>query len=119
MKKRIHPQDFALLLAGVYALLSPLWTDTSTRATWTMVALGGLATVLAAIEIIRPDLMSVEGLTALVGVALIASPWVVGFSDLRGMAWTAWAVGAVTLIIGAADLQVTRSHRGGAMANPH
>jgi hypothetical protein len=29
------------------------------------------------------------------------------------MAWTAWIAGVITFVIGAADLQVTRSHRGG------
>jgi hypothetical protein len=33
------------------------------------------------------------------------------------MAWTAWAAGVITFVVGAADLQVTRSHRGDVVAS--
>ena len=45
------------------------------------------------------------------GVLFIISPWVMGFADTTAMAWTAWVVGAVTLVVGALDLQVTRTHQ--------
>jgi hypothetical protein len=53
------------------------------------------------------------------GVLFIISPWVMGFSDTRPMAWTAWIVGVVALLAGAADVQMTRTvHRaGGVVAN--
>ena len=119
MKQRIHPQDFVALVAGAYALLSPIWTTTTDRATTTMIVLGALTVALAIVELVRPDLMSAEGATALLGGLFIVSPWVMGFSDMRGMAWTAWAVGIVTLAVGLWDLQVTRTHHREAMATPH
>ena len=111
MKEKIHPQDFIVLIAGAYALLSPIWTTTETRATTTMIVLGAITVVLSVIELVRPDMLSVEGLTALLGLLFIVSPWVMGFSDTKPMAWTAWVVGAVTLVVGALDLQVTRTHQ--------
>lgn len=114
-----HPQDFIALIAGVYALLSPLWTDTTSRATTTMIVLGAVTAVLALVDIARPDLMSVEGLTALMGVLFFISPWVMGFSDARGMAWTAWIAGVITFAVGLADVQMTRSHHRGGMATSH
>ena len=39
MTQRIHPQDFIVLIAGAYALLSPIWTTTEDRATTTMIVL--------------------------------------------------------------------------------
>ena len=62
----------------------------------------------------RPGRVALEGLVALMGVLFIISPWVMGFSTgFTAFAWTAWIVGVVALVAGAADLQVTRSeHRG-------
>ena len=119
MKRWNHPQDLIALIAGAYAALSPWWTTTTDRATMTMVVLGAVTAVLALIELFRPDTMSVEGLTALLGALMIASPWVMGFSDTRPMAWTAWIAGAIVLVVGAADLQLTRSHHKGNMATSH
>ena len=119
MKRWNHPQDLIALIAGAYAALSPWWTTTTDRATMTMVVLGVITAVLALIELVRPDMMSVEGLTALMGALMIAAPWVMGFSGTRPMAWTAWIAGAVVLVVGAADLQVTRSHHRGTMATSH
>ncbi len=110
MKRSTHLQDFVPLAAGIYALLAPIWTDTTTKATWTMVVLGVVTALAALAELVRPDLMSLEGLTLVLGAAFIASPWVMGFSDMRPMAWTAWIVGAVTFLVGVADIQVTRTH---------
>jgi hypothetical protein len=119
MKRWTHPQDLVALVAGAYAALSPLWTTTTDRATTTMVVLGVITAALALIELVRPDMMSVEGLTALMGALMIAAPWVMSFSGTRPMAWTAWIAGAVVLVVGAADLQVTRSHHRGTMATSH
>ena len=111
MNEKIHPQDFIVLIAGAYALLSPIWTTTESRATTTMIVLGAVTVVLSVIELVRPDMLSLEGVTALMGLLFIISPWVMGFSDTKPMAWTAWVVGAVTLVVGALDLQVTRTHQ--------
>jgi hypothetical protein len=113
MKRWSHPQDFIALIAGAYAVLSPLWTDTTNRATTTMIVLGAITIVVAVADLARPDMMALEGLTALMGVLFFISPWVMGFSDVRAMAWTAWIVGAVTFVVGVADLQLTRTHHKG------
>jgi hypothetical protein len=119
MKRWTHPQDALPLIAGIYAALSPIWTTTTTRATTTMIVLGAIAAVAAVAELVRPDMIPLEGLTALIGVAFIVAPWVMGFSDTRPMAWTAWIVGAVTFLVGAADLQVTRLHHREGTATSH
>jgi chromate transport protein ChrA len=119
MKRWTHPQDLVALIAGAYAALSPLWTTTTNKATTTMVVLGAITAVLALVELVRPDMLSIEGLTALLGVLMIAAPWVLGLSSTRPISWTAWIVGAVVLVVGAADLQVTRSHHRDTMATSH
>ena len=110
MRRWTHSQDYIALIAGLYACLSPIWTDTTNRATTTMIVLGALTAVLALVELVRPDMLSAEGAMALLGVLFVISPWVMGFSELTAMSWTAWIVGVVTFVIGAADLMVTRTH---------
>ena len=111
MKRRTHPQDFIALLAGIYAFLSPIWTTTTNKATTTMIVLGVLTAVIAVLELARADLLPAEGATALLGVLFFISPWVMSFSGTHPMAWTAWIVGVITFLVGAADLQITRSHQ--------
>ena len=118
MKRWTHPQDFIALLAGIYAMLAPIWTDTTTKATWTMIVLGAVTAVLSLVDLARPDLLATEGLTAVMGVLFFIAPWVMGYADIRAMAWTSWIVGVVVAVIGLADLQMTRTHRH-AMATPH
>jgi hypothetical protein len=107
------------LVVGVYAMLSPIWTTTTTKATTTMIVLGAVTAVLSLIELVRPDMMSMEGLMALMGVLFFISPWVMGFSSTRPMAWTAWIAGVVTFAVGVADLQLTRMHHKGGVATSH
>ena len=120
MRKWAHPQDFAALLAGVYAALSPIWTTSTSRATSTMVVLGVITALLAAGSLYRPDMMAFEGALAAMGVLFFVAPWVMGFSGTAPMAWTAWVVGLVTFAVGARDIQLTRTaHHGGGMAASH
>lgn len=120
MRKWVHPQDLAALLAGIYAALSPIWTTTAGKATGTMIALGVITAAMALLSLARPDMIASEGLIALMGVLFVISPWVMGFSGTRPMAWTAWIVGIVALLAGAADVQMTRTaHRGGGMVVNH
>jgi hypothetical protein len=119
MKKWSHPQDFVALVAGLYAALSPIWTTTVNKATATMIVLGVVTMALALLSLARPGLVT-EGLMALMGILFFVSPWVMGFSDLRAMSWTAWIVGAVTFVVGASDVSLERlSHRGGGLAASH
>jgi hypothetical protein len=52
----------------------------------------------------------------------ILSPWVMSFTPGDGytaFAWTAWIVGIVALVAGAADVQVTRTQQTGHMVTGH
>lgn len=115
MRKWTRWQDWLALIAGVAALLAPLVTETDTTATWTMVILGGLTALAALYSLNSPgerDTLS-EGSHAVLGVLLFISPWVMGFADLTGLAWTAWIAGVVTAVSGLLALpQISgRMHR--------
>ena len=117
--KLTHVQNIVALVAGVYALLSPIWTTSTSRATITMIVLGAVTAVIALLSLARPGMVA-DGLVALMGVLFVISPWVMGFDSTRPMAWTAWIVGAVTFLVGAGDLALERTaHHGGGLAASH
>ncbi len=101
MKKWMRWEESVAAIAGLYAVLAPIWTDTTTRATWTMVVLGLLTIAAAVGAMALEDNELTDGAVAVLGVLFVISPWVIGFSDITAMAWTAWIVGAVALVIGA------------------
>jgi hypothetical protein len=81
---------------------------------YTMIALGVITAALALVCLARPGRIAFEGLVALMGMLFILSPWVMSFTPGAGytaFAWTAWIVGLVALVAGAADVQVTRTQR--------
>ncbi len=91
-------QDWGALLAGVYAFLSPIWTTSTAAATWTLVVLGIVTALVALWSLAVPASVATKWLLALMGVLVFISPWVLGFHNLTGMAWTAWVVGVVTFV---------------------
>jgi hypothetical protein len=119
MKRWAHPQDVIGLGVGVYALLAPIWTATTGKATATMIVLGVLTAGLALVSLARPGLVA-EGLLALMGALFVISPWVMSFHGTQSMAWTAWIVGGVAFLVGVSDISLTRmSHHGGGLAASH
>lgn len=100
MKQWTRWQDWVALAAGAYAVLAPIWTTTTSTATWTMVVLGVVTALAALWSLYRPGDVYSEGAHAVLGVLFIIAPWVMGFSAVSAMAITAWVVGAVTLVVG-------------------
>src|SRR5215218_1279824 len=80
-------QDYGVLIAGLYAALSPIWVSTTGErgAFWALIALG---------------------------VLMFAAPWVLGYTDRTGASWTSWVVGVVAVVLGATAVPPsTRAHR--------
>lgn len=122
MRKSARSTDILVLIAGIYAALSPIWTldPEANKAMVTMITLGVLTASVAAFSLARPDSIAPEGLIAFFGLLFVISPWVMDFNTgFTALAWTAWIVGAVSLLAGGADVQMTRTARrsGGAVAN--
>ncbi|MGZ4437275.1 MAG: SPW repeat protein [Nocardioidaceae bacterium] len=112
MKQWTRWQDWVAVVAGAYAMVSPIWTNTTNKATWTMIILGVLTAAAALGSLAVPDNNLTDGAVAVLGVLFILSPWVMGFSGTTAMAWTAWIVGAVSLVVGAlAWPESNRLHR--------
>ena len=106
-------QDWVAVVAGVYALLSPIWTPPVGKDTTTLVILGIVAAVVGLVSLARPGTVALEWVTVVVGVLLFIAPWVIGFTAMTGMAWTAWIVGVVLVVVGLLALpESNRAHRG-------
>jgi hypothetical protein len=95
-------QDYLSLVAGVYAVLAPIWVDVSGagEATASLIVMGALLALASLWSLAQPGVVAVEWLHALFGVLLFAAPWVLSYSDHLGAAWTSWIVGAVAVIAG-------------------
>jgi hypothetical protein len=99
-----RPHDWAEVLLGVVALLSPLWMDTSNTAMWTLIVLGALVALDGLASLAAPGMVYGEGLQIVLGALLFLSPWVLGYTEFNGASWTAWIIGALALIAGATAL---------------
>lgn len=113
-----RPHDWAEVVLGVVAVLSPIWMDTDNAAMWTMIVLGALVALDGLASLAMPGMVYGEGIQVVLGVLMFISPWVMGYTELTGIAWSSWIIGALTVIVGAAALPVAQAaHRG--MAGQH
>jgi hypothetical protein len=111
-------QDWAEVVLGVVAVLSPLWMTTTSTVTWTMVVLGGLIALDGLFSLAMPGVMVGEYVQIVLGVLMFISPWVMGFTDLNTAMWTAFIIGALTAVVGAVALPAaSTAHQG--MAGQH
>ena len=107
-----RPHDWAEVVIGVVAALSPLWLSTSNAAMWTMVILGALVAIDGLVSLGAPGAVYGEGIQIVLGVLLFITPWVIGYTELNGASWTSWVAGALTIIAGAAAMPVAQAaHR--------
>lgn len=110
----------AALIAGIYAALCPIWTldPADNNAMITMITLGVTTAALALASLYRPGVVAIDSLIVLMGVLFLVSPWVMDFNTGHtALAWTAWIVGAVALVAGAAEFQLDRTERRGMVTN--
>jgi uncharacterized membrane protein HdeD (DUF308 family) len=107
-----RPHDWAEVVLGVVALLSPLWLAEDNAAMWTLIVLGALVALDGLVSLARPDMVYGEGIQIVLGALLFISPWVIGYTEFGGAAWTSWIIGALTVIAGAAALPMANAaHR--------
>lgn len=106
-----RPHDWAEVVLGVVAVLSFLWVDTDTKTMWTMIVLGALIALDGLVSLAMPGLIYGEGVQIVLGALLFVSPWVMSYTGLTAASWSAWILGGLTIIVGAAALPVaTASH---------
>jgi len=112
-----RPHDWAEVVIGAVAALSPLWLSTNTTVTWTMVVLGALIALDGLVSLAMPGMVYGEGIQVALGVLLFIAPWVMGYTEFNGASWTSWIAGVLTVVAGAAAMPVANAaHR---MAGQH
>lgn len=112
-----RPHDWAEVVIGVVAALSPLWLSTDGTAMWTMVVLGALIALDGLASLAMPGMVYGEGVQIALGVLLFLAPWVMSYTEFNGASWTSWVAGALTVVAGAAAMPVaSAAHR---MAGQH
>jgi hypothetical protein len=102
MKAWTRWQDWVALVAGLYAVLSPIWVDTTHEggAVASLIVLGALLVLTSVAALARPSVVAAQWLVALWGVLLFVAPWVITYSSLSGAAWTSWIVGVIGVLAG-------------------
>lgn len=112
-----RPHDWAEVVIGVVAALSPLWLSTDSTAMWTMVVLGALIALDGLASLAMPGMVYGEGVQIALGVLLFLAPWVMSYTEFNGASWTSWVAGVLTVVAGAAAMPVaSAAHR---MAGQH
>ena len=114
MRPWTRVQDFAALVAGVYAALSPIWVSTTGErgAFWALIVLGALVALASLVSLAMPGVVATEWLTVLFGVLLFVAPWVLTYTDRFGASWTSWIVGVIAVLLGGSAVPASnRAHR--------
>jgi uncharacterized membrane protein HdeD (DUF308 family) len=107
-------QDWATLIAGLFAALSPIWVSTTGErdAFWALIVLGALLAIAALVSLALPGVVATEWLTVLFGVLLFVAPWVLTYTERVGASWTSWVVGVIAVALGASAVPASnRVHR--------
>lgn len=98
MLARKHWEDWVTLVAGLVLVSTPLWSN-SDRAIW-MTLLGVLVIIFALGSEIWDKLSeSAEATVAFIGAVIVIAPTIGGFAGRNALALTAWAVGAVVIVM--------------------
>jgi VIT1/CCC1 family predicted Fe2+/Mn2+ transporter len=100
MSGEMRWQDWINAVLGVILFITPfVFGDTShTAAAWTAYVGGALLFVFGAGSLLFRWDTTVEYLPLIEGVLLFLAPWVLGFSGIRAMAWSAWLIGVLVFI---------------------
>ncbi|NUS43427.1 MAG: SPW repeat protein [Mycobacteriaceae bacterium] len=105
-------QDWAAVVIGAVAALSPLWTDTSHRSAWTMVILGVLLALTGLWSLAQPASVGSEYSHMFLGAVLFLAPWVMNYTGHTGAAWTSWIGGLLAVLSGLIALpEANTAHR--------
>lgn len=98
-------QDYATMVFGVLLFISPIVfgetaEQTATVSAYVLGALLVLSGIVAAVtrEARRSLLLNAPGLVSLI---TLVAPFVLGFTGVSGIAWTAWVLAIATVLVGA------------------
>lgn len=112
-------QDWAAVVIGVLAALSPLVLTVDSAVVWALVVLGVLLAVSGLWSLAMPGSVASEYAHAVLGVLLFISPWVLGYRDLLGASWTSWVAGVLAVIVGLTAIPAAQHRHGSGLTAQH
>jgi ABC-type molybdate transport system permease subunit len=113
-------QDWTSIAAGVVLFITPFVFNQMAIANAAYTAfVGGVLLVLVGVwNLARPSDRAGEWIEGLIGVLLILAPFVLSFAAITTMAWSAWIIGIVAVVLAATVLFMDTGDRP-AMAAQH
>jgi len=109
-------QDWVIVVLGVLLFIAPLGTPlvfggvATATAAYTAYAMGVLIAATGLFLLAKPANVLGEWILVLLGALLVASPFVFGFSVVVGVAYAAWLIGALAILL-AGSVILTRRRR--------
>jgi hypothetical protein len=113
MEKWNRWQDWANVVVGVILFITPFvfGATTNTAAAWTAYVGGVLLVLVGLFDLANPDNQLGDWTEGVLGLLVFISPWVLGFSGLTMMAWSAWIIGVVSVVLAASVLFADRGQQ--------
>ncbi|MCM4076291.1 SPW repeat domain-containing protein [Paractinoplanes hotanensis] len=95
----LTPSAF-VLLGGVWLAITPVIIDHGVYPWWNDVVAGALLIVLSVAQVVRPGRsLALSVAAALTGVWMVAAPFVLGYHEQHGVAWSGMLVGALVVLL--------------------
>jgi hypothetical protein len=112
-------QDWAIVVLGVILFLTPFaFRATSMMAAaWAAYVGGVLLVILGVLDLSDPTNPAGEWATGVLGVLIFVSPWALGFSELTQMGWSAWIIGALSVVLAASVVLFERTNQRAAVSH--
>ena len=94
-------QNWVNVVLGIILFVSPWYTVTWRYSTssWNAWILGVLIVIMALAAAAAPRYPVTSWINIFLGLWVFISPWLLGFTLLTGMDWTAWIIGALVFLI--------------------
>jgi uncharacterized membrane protein HdeD (DUF308 family) len=94
-------QDWALVVLGVILFVAPFLFGAmaSVSAAWTAYIGGALMVVFGVVNLANPAFLAGEWIEGVLGVLVFLAPWLLAFSALGAIAWSAWIVGVLAVLL--------------------
>jgi hypothetical protein len=106
-------QDWLTVVIGVLLFIAPfvLGATANQTAAWTAYA-GGVLLVIAGLwSLSSPGNYFAEWAELVIGVLVFLAPWVLGFTALTALAWSAWVAGIVAIVLAGSVVLNDRDRR--------
>ena len=109
-------QDWLVVVLGVLLFITPLLSPlvfggpVTATAAYTAYVMGVLLIAFGLYTLARPGMPTVEWIQVALGLLLIASPFALGFMGVVGIAYSAWTIGVLVVLLAGSVLLMQRRH---------